>query len=237
MSKFPVTVLLPVYNAQRYLGAALESVLCQTFSTFEIMAVDDGSTDASPRILDNFSHRDSRVRVITRAQSGIVGALNEGLNASTGELVARMDADDIADPGRLAAQVDFMAAHPRCVAVGTDVLFTDPEGAPLIRHRPANTHETIVRQLLEGNGGALIHPSVMFRREAINRAGKYRDRYQWIEDLDIYLRLSEIGEMANLSDVYLSYRQHLKSVNRTQAKREDLRRRSEERRVGKECCR
>lgn len=223
MSKSPVTVLLPVHNAQRYLRAAVGSVLRQTFRDFELIVVDDGSTDASAGILQAFARQDRRVRVITRTQSGIVGALNDGLKAGGGDLVVRMDADDIAEPGRLAAQVQFMATHPRCVAVGTDVLFTDPEGGPLIRRNPATAHERIMDQLLVGNGGALIHPSVMFRREAMERVGQYRERYQWIEDLDIYLRLSEVGELANLAEVHLRYRQHLKSINRTHAKREDLR--------------
>jgi glycosyltransferase involved in cell wall biosynthesis len=187
------------------------------------VAVDDGSTDGSLKIMQAFARQDRRVCVISRLQSGIVGALNDGLSIAESDFIARMDADDIAHSERFAAQLEFLADHPRCVAVGTDVLYTDPEGAPLVRHRPAITHEQILDQLFEGNGGALIHPSVMFRSKAIKRVGQYRERYQWIEDLDIYLRLSEIGELANLSNVYLQYRQHLKSVNRTHSKREDLR--------------
>jgi hypothetical protein len=135
-----------------------------------------------------------------------------------------MDADDVCLHNRLEYQIKFMRDHPQCVALGTDVLYTDPEGAPLIRHRPALDHSGIVSQLLDGNGGALIHPSVMFRRSALERAGGYRERYQWIEDLDLYIRLSEMGSLANLPDVHLHYRQHLRSVNRTKEKKEYLRR-------------
>ena len=202
----------------------MDSLLAQTFCDFEVIAVDDGSTDRSLEILTDYGCRDQRLRVISRSKTGIVGALNDGLEAARGEFIARMDADDVAESGRLAAQAAFLMSHPACVAVGTDVLYTDPEGAPLIRHRPATTHDEIVGRLLEGNGGALIHPSVMFRRDALERVGGYRERYQWIEDLDLYLRLSEVGELANLPDVHLRYRQHLKSINRTIAKREDLRR-------------
>jgi len=223
MAKRQLSVLLPVYNAERYLHAAVESVLRQTFPEFQLVAVDDGSTDASLRILQAFARKDDRVRVITRPQSGIVGALNDGLNIADGDFIARMDADDVAESERFAVQLEFMAVRPNCVAVGTDVLYTDPEGAPLVRHKPAITHEQILAQLLEGNGGALIHPSVMFRRKAVECVGRYRERYQWIEDLDIYLRLSELGELVNLPEVYLQYRQHLKSINRTRSKREDLR--------------
>ena len=218
-----ISILLPVHNAARYLRTAMDSLLAQTFCDFEVIAVDDGSTDRSLEILRDYERRDQRLRVFSRSRTGIVGALNDGLKAAHGEFIARMDADDVAESGRLAAQVAFLVSHPACVALGTDVLYTDPEGAPLIRHKPATTHDEIVARLLEGNGGALIHPSVMFRRDAIERVGGYRERFQWIEDLDLYLRLSEVGELANLPDVYLRYRQHLKSINRTMAKREDLR--------------
>ena len=166
-----VSIVLPVHNTARFIRIAVDSLLAQTFCDFEVIAVDDGSTDRSLEILRDYECRDQRVRVISRPRTGIVGALNDGLKAANGEFIARMDADDVAESGRLAAQVAFLESHLACVALGTDVLYTDPEGAPLIRHKPATTHDAIVARLLEGNGGALIHPSVMFRRDAIERVG------------------------------------------------------------------
>jgi glycosyltransferase involved in cell wall biosynthesis len=218
-----VSVVVPVYNAARYVRAAIASVQAQTFSNFEIVVVDDGSTDASKKILESIAAADPRLRLLSRPNTGIVGALNDGLAAAGGEFIARMDADDLALPGRFAAQLDYLGAHPDCVAVGTDIFYTDPEATPLTRHRPVLDHEAILAQLLAGNGGAMIHPTVIFRRAAIEQAGRYRQRYNWIEDLDLYLRLSENGRLANLPDVFLHYRQHLKSVNRTQGTREALR--------------
>lgn len=218
-----VSVVLPVYNAASYLAIALESVLEQTFRDLEIVAVDDGSTDRSGAILKDYSRRDGRVRLISRPNTGIVGALNDGVAAARGKIIARMDADDFSLPMRIETQLAFLERRPECVAVGTDVLYTDPEGAPLVLHRPAEHHDGIVMQLLEGNGGALIHPSIMFRRDAFEAAGGYRVRYQWIEDLDLYLRLSERGELANIPEVHLYYRQHLQSVNYTRPGRNNLR--------------
>jgi len=218
-----VSVVLPVYNAGPYLRAALDSISAQSFAEFEFIAVDDGSTDDSLAILRRHALQDSRLVVITRPNTGIVGALNDGLAAARGEFVARMDGDDLALPGRFAAQLAHLRDHPRCVAVGTDVLYVDPEGAPLVRHRPALLHDPIVAQLLAGNGGALIHPSVIFRRVAVEQAGRYRASYNWIEDLDLYLRLSDLGQLANLPEVSLHYRQHPNSVNRTRGDREALR--------------
>ena len=218
-----ISVILPVYNGGRFLRGALDSLLGQTFRDFEIIAVDDGSTDRSNEILETCASADPRVRVMRRANTGIVGALNDGIAAATGEFIARMDTDDFSLPQRFEKQHAWLAAHPDCVALGTDVLYTDPEGAPLIQHHPVETHEDIMAQLLAGNGGALIHPTLMVRRRAIEVAGRYSPRYQWIEDLDLYLRLSDIGRLANLPEVHLHYRQHLSSINKIRLDREELR--------------
>jgi glycosyltransferase involved in cell wall biosynthesis len=224
MKSLPISVVIPVYNAARYIQAAIASVQAQTGCEFEIIAVDDGSKDRSKLILDRIASADSRLRVISRPNTGIVGALNDGLAAATGEFVARMDADDIALPGRFAAQLSYFEAHPECVALGTDILYTDPEGSPLIRHRPSLTHEVIVAQLLEANGGAIIHPTLMVRRAALEKVGGYRpETLNFLEDLDLYLRLAEIGELANLPEIHLHYRQHLNSINRMPGPRDMLR--------------
>lgn len=218
-----ISVVIPVFNASRYLRSAMATVQAQTFRDFEVIAVDDGSTDGSKAILEQLAAADSRIRIISRPNTGIVGALNDGLAAARGEFVARMDADDLALPIRFETQLNWLRAHPDYVALGSDIIYTDPEGDLLVQHRPALAHEGILEQLLAGNGGALIHPTIIFRRAAITQVGGYRQQYNWIEDLDLFLRLSEIGRLANLPDVFLHYRQHLKSVNRTQGTREALR--------------
>lgn len=219
-----LSVLLPVYNASLYLEHALESLRVQSFERFEVIAINDGSTDDSEAILRKYAASDHRIRLISRPNTGIVGALNDGLALCTGEFVARMDADDVCFCERFAQQLEYLHRHTDCIALGSDVLYTDPEGSPLTRHRPVLDHDSIVNQLLEGNGGAMIHPSVIFRRAALERVGGYRQCCQWIEDLDLYIRLSEFGELANLPDVQLQYRQHLQSVNRRCGDREQLRR-------------
>lgn len=214
-----VSVVMPVFNAERYLMQAVESVLAQSFRQFEFIIVDDGSTDASPALLRGFEARDPRIRVISRANTGIVGALNDGLAAARGEFIARMDADDVSLPMRLERQVAFLDAHPECVAVGTDVLFIDPEGAPLLQRKPALQHREIVAELLNANGGALIHPSVVLRASAVVACGGYREQHVHIEDLDLYLRLMSRGELANLPEALLLYRQHVRSINHTHGSR------------------
>jgi glycosyltransferase involved in cell wall biosynthesis len=224
MSSSPlVSVVLPVFNAARYLRAALASLRRQTAGDFEIIAVNDGSTDDSLAQLRAGARIEPRLHVLTQPNTGIVGALNAGLAAARGEFIARMDADDIALPARFAAQLAHLRAEPACLAVGTDVFYTDPEGERLVRHRPPLDHDGIVAQLLDGNGGALIHPTLMARRAALVALGGHRARFDFIEDLDLYLRLAGRGRLANLPAVHLHYRQHALSVNRTRGDRHALR--------------
>lgn len=210
-----ISVVIPVFNAARYLDAALTSVRAQTCADFELIAVDDGSTDGSAAILDRTAAAERRLRIIRRPNTGIVGALNDGLAAARGEFVARMDADDVCLPERFARQADYLRKHPDCVGVGTAFRFIDDTGAHLKECRRQPDHSTIERDLLAGDGGALIHPTAMFRRDAVLRAGAYRESAQWVEDLDLYLRLARLGRLANLADVLLYYRLHVQSVNYT----------------------
>ncbi len=210
-----ISVVMPVYNAARYLRLAVESIQAQTFKDFELVAVDDGSTDSSRAMLEVMAAADPRLKVFSRPNTGIVGALNDGLAAARGEFVARMDADDWSLPQRFDRQVAFLRLNPACVCVGSYFNYMDDRGA-LVKWNPRETeHEALERQLLAGDGGSLIHPAIMLRRDAVERVGGYRVEAQWLEDLDLYLRLARIGRLANLPEVLLHYRYHSQSVNFT----------------------
>ena len=208
-----VSVVMPVYNGRRYLEAAIDSIRCQTFQEFELVVVDDGSNDGTGPLIARVAQQDARIRVLFGHNTGIVSALNDGLAACTGEFIARMDADDFALLDRLAMQVDYLAVHIDCVALGAAVLLTDPEGRPLKTYCPRQLHSEIEAELAGGNGGAMIHPTVMFRRNALLRCGGYCEKYNFIEDLDLFVRLLDFGELSNLAKVLLHYRQHPRSVN------------------------
>lgn len=208
-----VSVVMPVYNCRPYLAAAIASIRAQTFADFELIIVDDGSTDGSARIMGEAARADMRVRVIRRPNTGIVGALNDGIAAARGDLIARMDGDDLAAPGRFAAQVAFLKSRPASVAVGSSVWMIDRDGAVIDRYAPPADHEAIEEQLLMGNGGALIHPAIMVRRSALESVRGYRRDYNRAEDLDLFLRLARIGGLANLGEPLLRYRIHVDSTN------------------------
>ncbi len=206
-----ISTVMPVRNADRYLGAAVGSILAQTFDDFELLAVDDGSTDNSLRLLQAFAAEDERIHVISLAPTGIVGTLNVALAMARGKFIARMDADDIAFPERFMRQIAYLAEHPGCVAVGSATLHVDPDGDPIHVERWPETHDAIDAQLMRGRGG-LAHPAAMIRANALRHVGGYRIQYQWVEDMDLWMRLAEIGQLANLSEVLLAYRLHNQSI-------------------------
>jgi glycosyltransferase involved in cell wall biosynthesis len=212
------SLLIPVFQAERFLTEALESILPQCEGFGECLTIDDGSTDRSLKILQGFQRRFSCLQVISRANTGIVGALNDGLSVSRGRYIVRMDADDIAYPQRIVRQLAFMEAHPDIVGCGTWVRMVWRDGRPIFTYRTPEKHDDILRQLLNGNGGAMIHPATAFRREALLHVGGYRQEAIWFEDLDLYLRLAQVGRLANIPEVLLDYRQHLSSVNQSEKK-------------------
>lgn len=215
MSTPLISVVMPVYNAERYLREAVDSILAQSLADFELIAVDDGSKDGSKVILDDYARTDGRVHVVSRPNTGIVGALNDGLAVARGEFIARMDGDDWVTPDRFEKQVAFLRAHPDHVCVGSYFNYMDADGA-LLKWNPRDIDpQAIEAALLRGDGGSLIHPVVMFRRAALAQTGAYRAEAQWVEDLDLYLRLARVGKLSNIPEVLLHYRYHTQSVNFT----------------------
>jgi len=218
-----VSVLMPVRDALPYLDQALASLLGQTFRDFELLLYDDGSRDGSRARLEACAARDPRVRLVCGEPRGLSPWLRRGVREARGDFVARMDADDVAHPERLERQLAFLEAHPGCVALGSEVLLVDPQGRPIRRGGVPLVHAEIESALLRGRGEALPHPTAVFRRDALRRAGSYRADCATAQDLDLYLRLAEVGRLANLPDVLLEWRQHL---GKTSARRSGEQRRS-----------
>lgn len=213
MSAPRVSILMPAYNAERYLDRAIASMRRQTFEDFEFLIVDDGSTDGTLGIIEAHARQDARIRHVSRPNTGYVQALNEMIGRARGEYLARMDADDVARSERLARQVAVLDACPDVVAIGTAACFVDPSGNPMAEARHPTQHEDIDRHNLRGDEGtALFHPSVTMRSAAVRALGGYRKDFWPAEDLDLWLRLAEIGRLANLEDVLIDYRFHLQST-------------------------
>lgn len=202
---------MPVYNGEAYLAEAIDSVLGQTLEAFELVAVDDGSQDGSRAILDRLARADNRIRVVVNERNlGSSGALNRGWQLARSPYIARLDADDIALPRRLARQVDFLDAHPSVAAVGGSAITIDADGRHISTKRFPTDDRTIRSTLLRHN--CLSHPSVTMRRAALEAVGGYRFRCA-AEDYDLWLRLSERFELATVPEPVILYRLHLQQIS------------------------
>ncbi|WP_197532823.1 glycosyltransferase [Symmachiella macrocystis] len=211
---------MPVYNRQEYVRKAVESILTQSFTDFEFIIVNDGSTDSATEILHEFATRDTRIVLIEQSNSGYVRALNRGLDVARGQFVARMDSDDISLPDRLANQVRYLQRHSEVVAVGGQAIKIDQRGDCFGSSNCPLLHDEIDTQLLQHvalghkiTRGTLFHPTIMLRSVAIQQVGKYRPDFEPAEDRDLWLRLSEIGKLANLPQFLLKYRVHSDMVS------------------------
>ncbi len=207
-----ISVIMPVYNAGDYLHAAIESILSQSFRDYEFLIFDDGSEDESLSVIEGYAKTDDRIRVFRRAHGGHTALLNEGIDVCRSSYIARMDADDISLPGRFKSQYEFMEAHPEVVALGTNAVIIDPEGMPVGEVKSPGTHSDIDTFHMNGRGGGIVHPSVMMRTEALRSIGGYRTELEPAEDLDLFLRLAEVGKLENLSKTLLQYRHHFDRV-------------------------
>ena len=212
-----VSVLMPVHNGEKYLEEAVESILAQTFGDFEFLIINDGSTDRTREILDRFAAQDARIRVVHRENRGITPTLNELLRLARADVVARMDADDIAAPERFAKQVRFLDENPDCLMVGSSVILIDPDGCDLSTRIVPLTHEEIHRGYLNGESRLLLHPAIMFRRDPVLKLGGYNERFAVTQDIDLYLRLAEVGRLANLPEPLLRWREHLGKIGARKA--------------------
>lgn len=208
-----VSVVIAAFNAERFLAPALDSLLAQTLVDFELIVVDDGSRDRTFQIIKQYQARDARVQGIQIAHGGIVDAVNAGLDAARCELIARADADDLHMPDRLQKQFDYLQAHPEVVAVGSRMQVIEPYGSPLYvtAHKP--THEEIEAEFFRGSGWSLPQPAAMLRKSVALKVGGYRRDYPYSEDFDLFLRMAEVGRLANLPDVLVQYRLHTASCN------------------------
>lgn len=198
-----VTVLMPAYNAEKYIAAAVQSVLDQTFTDYELLIVDDGSFDDTVGVIRRFS--DARIRLIRQEQGGVSAALNRGLQHAKGDYICRFDADDICFPHRLARQVFFLDGHPDYLIVGSDAEYISEDGEHLFNFICAgHTHEEILDGLYRFC--PFIHSAVMYRKEPILQMGGYSLLAHNFEDYLLWVRLLTLGRCYNLDEALIRVR-------------------------------
>ncbi len=210
-----ISVILSVYNGEQYIKEAIDSILEQSYTDFECIVIDDGSTDSTPAIITRI--KDPRIVYLTNEKNiGLVQSLNKGLRVAKGELIARMDADDISLPDRFEKQVGFLDTHPEVGVLGTAMRQIDSSGRTLSVLVVPERHPEILWRMFFGL--AVVHASVMMRREVVLKVGGYNNNYQHIEDTELWSRLIHMTRFTNLSEILYQRHLHTGSIISTHAK-------------------
>ena len=217
-----VSVVMPIYNGAAFLALSIDSVLAQTMPDFELILIDDGSTDGTADIIRHYAARDARIVPSTKPNSGIAETLNRGLGAARAEWIARLDSDDLMVPQRLERQLAFVAANPDLIAAGSYYEIIDPEGSshgtrlPLPRTRDELHGFLAAREPL-----SFLHPSMVFRRQAALDLGGYDKQTEPAEDVHLFARMLATGAPILIQpEVLLHYRVHSNAISARSATRQ-----------------
>ena len=205
----PITVLMPAYNCENYIREAIDSILNQTYTDFEFLIINDGSTDQTENIIR--SYNDSRIRLISQANGGVSSALNKGLQNATGKYIARFDADDICYPNRLEEQYKFMVENPDYVLIGSDADYVGKNGEFIFSYNsPGYTNEEINERIYDKN--PFIHSVVFFPKNIIIECGGYDLKAHTFEDHLLWTKVIKKGRVCNFKKSFIKVRLNPESV-------------------------
>jgi len=210
-----ISVIMPVWNGEKYLADAVESILNQTFEEFEFLILDDGSTDASSEILGEYEKKDARIRIIRLEHEGIVLALNRGVEEADSNWIARMDCDDIADPRRFEKQMAAIGKSPDAVLCHTGVRVIGEEQYIATQQRFPRTRAFLAARLCFGC--PIVHPTVVFSRKAFYEAGSFLPEQRHAEDYGLWGRMLPLGDFIGIPEPLLSFRVHAGSISKQKA--------------------
>lgn len=207
-----VSVVMPVYNGEKYLKEAIDSILNQTYTDFEFIIINDGSTDSTKEIIQSFE--DQRIVVLENEKNlGIVSTLNRGLDCAVGEYIARMDADDIAEKGRLEKQVNTLDGDSTIgvLGTGTRVFGDDIEDKEM--HSTLNPNQLKAELIFSS---CICHPSVMIRKKVLDEFGiRYKEEYKGAEDYEMWWQIAAVSKIASIPDILHNYRIHKQQITQT----------------------
>ena len=201
---FPeLSVVMSVYNGAPHLAEAIQSILNQTFTGFEFLILDDGSTDGSGDIIDAFAAKDPRIVAVRQENMGLARSLNKGVGLAKGAYIARQDADDVSFPYRLSQQMAFLKRHRDVILCGAWFEEVNEGGGKKIRRYPLEDHALRVNLKYINQ---FCHPSVVFEKEAFVKAGAYDERFPTGQDFELWIRLAEQGRIANIPEICVKKR-------------------------------
>lgn len=204
-----ISILLPVFNCALYIKSSIQSIINNSFKNYEIIIINDGSTDNTLELISQFN--DPRIKVYTKENSGLIETLNYGLKKCTHPIIMRMDGDDLIDHKKIETQLHYFIKN-KFVLVGTQGFTIDHNEKKTGKINLPLAHNKIIKSLLKLSSG-LIHPSVMFYKDALLKIGGYNNEFKHAEDYDMYLRLSKVGKISNIENRLIYLRKHDNNVS------------------------
>lgn len=220
MSAPTVSVVMSVFNGERFLAEAIECILNQTFRDFEFIIIDDGSTDGTADILSHYQRIDPRVVVHHQQNKGLIDSLNTGCGMARGRYIARIDADDIAFPARLERQVRYLDQNPQVALLGSSINNIDVAGRPLSTFVLPTGNEEIRERLFRRQDLPFCHVALAFRTEVVRAINGYRSAFLAAEDYDFWLRIAERWQVANLPEPLVNVRRRAYSYSSTHVRQQ-----------------
>lgn len=211
-NKPKVSVIMSVYNDQKYLYEAIESILEQSYKDFEFIICNDGSTDDSAEIIDKFKNKDHRIILIEHKNLGLTKSLNKAIKLSKGDYIARMDSDDISDSERFLKQVNFLEANLEYALIGTNVVKIDEHGNDLGVNKTKYTHQEICATFKKRN--CIAHGSVMINKLLVGKMLFYDEDYQYAQDYRLWVSLAKHFKVSNLKEPLYKLRLHSSSISK-----------------------
>lgn len=217
-----LSVVMSVYNGARDLQATLDAIAAQTMRDYELIVIDDGSTDATGAMLKNAATRDPRVRVITTANQGLTRALIRGCAEAKAPVIAREDCGDLSAPERYARQLEVLDREADVVLVGCAARYVGPGGEELyvVRSDGEEIRRSLLHDDIKAIRGVGAHGTAMFRRDAYLAAGGYREQFRYAQDVDLWIRLAKVGRIVVLPDVLFTVTYDVEAISATQRDRQ-----------------
>ena len=210
-----ISVIFPIYNASNYLDESLQSILSQTYKDFEVILINDGSTDDSLEKCKKYQKEDSRIKIINNKHQGLTKSLNDGIKFSTGKFIARQDADDISKVNRFEKQINWFSSSNNRVLCGTNGYVVSPNGKIRQNNVITFSHDKIINKLKYTN--CFMHTSVMFLRLAAEKFNFYNENLKYAQDYDLWWKLSTLGEVGNIPEKLVTVKRLKDSITLNKA--------------------
>lgn len=211
-----VSVIMSVFNGEQHLKASIESIFNQTFANFEFIIINDGSTDATVKIIK--SYNDARIKIINNGENiGLTKSLNKALKVAHGEYIARQDADDISMPNRLEQQLKYLESHPQVALLGTGISVVDEQGKEIEKRIMQPNPRASLQK-----GNRIVHGSAMFRKSVIEELGGYNETLKYAQDYELWLRIAKKHEVRNLTSPLYMLRMHKGSILSQKAEEQQM---------------